>query len=119
MLLKDELLRRNAELAAEACAIDKEEAGGEEQVEVEEEQVEVEVGSQVAAGKCGADKVKGDDEGEDKVDAKRSKGVANGLLKFVGSVSDLYRVCWAWLFAKRPRCSAIAVLGTSLSRPAL
>jgi hypothetical protein len=108
-LSKEELLRRNAELAAEASAIEKEEADDGDEVEEVEETVELGEGSQVAAGKRKADEVEGDDDGEDEVDAKRSKGVTNGLLGFVGSVSDSYRVCWARCklndrIAVRPLC---------------
>jgi hypothetical protein len=40
--------------------------------------------SQVVAGKQKADELEGDDNGEDEVDAKWSKGAESGLLKFVG-----------------------------------
>jgi hypothetical protein len=91
-LSKEDLLRRNAELAAEASAIEKEEAGDGDGVEVLEETVELGESSQVAAGKRKADEMEGDDDGEDEVDAKRSKGAESGLLKFVGSVSVSYRL---------------------------
>jgi hypothetical protein len=93
-LLKDDLLRQNAELAAEASAIEKEEAGDGDEVEVIKETVGLWEGSQVAVGKWKADEMEGDDDGEDEVNAKRSKGVANGLLEFMGSVSNLYRIYW-------------------------
>jgi hypothetical protein len=86
-LLKEGLLRRNAELAAEASAIEKEEAGDGDEVEVVEETVGLGESSQVAAGKRKVDKVEGDNNGEDEVDAKQSKGVVDGLLEFAGAVS--------------------------------
>jgi hypothetical protein len=86
-LSKEDLLRRNAELAAEASAIEKEEAGDGDEVEVVEETVELGEGSQVAAGKRKADEVEEEDDGEDEVDAKRSRGIVDGLLPFVGAVS--------------------------------
>jgi hypothetical protein len=46
----------------------------------------------VVVGKQKADEVEGDDDGEDEVGAKRSKGDESGLLKFVGSVSVSYRL---------------------------
>jgi hypothetical protein len=83
----DELQQRNAELAAEAYAIEKEEEGKKDEDEVEEDTVEFRGSSQVVAGKRKADKVEEDNEGEDEVEAKRTKGVVNGLLKFAGLVS--------------------------------
>jgi hypothetical protein len=91
-LSKEDLLRRNAELAAEASAIEKEEADDGDEVEEVEETVGLGESSQVTAGKRKADEVEGDDDGEDEVDAKRSKGVESGLLAFVGSVSFSYRL---------------------------
>jgi hypothetical protein len=86
-LSKEDLLRRNAELAAEASTIEKEEAGDGDEVEVVEDTVELGEGSQVAAGKRKADEVEEEDDGEDEVDAKRSRGIVDGLLPFVGAVS--------------------------------
>jgi hypothetical protein len=93
-LSKEDLLRRNAELVAEASTIEQEEEAGDgEEVEVGEETMGLGEGSQVVVGKWKPDEVEGDDDGEDEVDAKRLKGVANGLLEFVGSVSDSHCVC--------------------------
>jgi hypothetical protein len=80
------------ELAAEASAIEKEEADDGDEVKVVEETMGLGESSQVATGKRKADEVEGDDDGEDEVDAKRSKGDESGLLKFVGSVSVSYRL---------------------------
>jgi hypothetical protein len=91
-LLKEELLRRNAELVAEASAIEKGEADDRDEVEVVKEMVDLGESSQVAAGKQKVDEVEGDNDGEDKVDVKRSKGVESRLLTFVGLVSFLYRL---------------------------
>jgi hypothetical protein len=67
------------ELVAEASTIEQEEEAGDgEEVEVGEETMGLGEGSQVVVGKWKADEVEGDDDGEDEVDAKRSKGVANG-----------------------------------------
>jgi hypothetical protein len=92
-LPKEELLRRNAELVAEASAIEKEEAGDGDEVKVAEETVGLGEGSQVVAGKRKADEVEGDDNGEDEVDAKRSRHVVDGLLQFVGAVSVYFGFC--------------------------
>jgi hypothetical protein len=91
-LSKEDLLQRNAELVAEASAIEKEEADNGDEVEVVEETVGLGESSQVVVGKRKADEVEGDDNGEDEVDAKRSRGAESGLLKFVGLVSVSYRL---------------------------
>jgi hypothetical protein len=88
-LSRDELQQRNAELVAEAYAIEKEE-GEKDEDEVEEDTVEFGGSSQVVAGKRKADEVEEDDEGEDEVEAKRMKGVVDGLLKFAGLVSCVF-----------------------------
>jgi hypothetical protein len=91
-LSKEELLQRNAELAAEASVIEKEEADDGDEVEVVEETMGLGESSQVAAEKRKADEVEGDDDGEVEVDTKRSKGDESGLLKFVGLVSVSYHL---------------------------
>jgi hypothetical protein len=90
-LSRDQLQQRNAELAAEAYAIEKEES------EKEADEVEEEFGadSQVVAGKCKAAEVEEDDEGEDEVEAKRSRDGVNELLKFAGPVSHIFAVLFA------------------------
>jgi hypothetical protein len=95
-LSKEELQRRNAELAAEVSTIKKEEAGDGDEVEVAEETVGLGEGSQVAVGKQKVDKVEGDDHGEDEVDAKQSRGIVDGLLQFVGAVSVYFGFCSTW-----------------------
>jgi hypothetical protein len=69
-LSRDDLQQRSVELAAKACTIKKEEVGKEKEDEIEKETVEFRAASQVVAGKRKADKVEGDDGGEDKVDLK-------------------------------------------------
>jgi hypothetical protein len=87
---KDDLQRRNRELAAEAKEIEKEEE------EVEDEEEDEEDGPMVRLGKRKAKALEAD-EGEDEVDevdegtteleAKRAKFEATGLIEFEGPVS--------------------------------
>jgi hypothetical protein len=116
-LSRDELQQRNAELAAEAYAIKKEEECKKEEDEVEEDTVEFGGSSQVVAGKRKADEVEEDNEGEDEVKAKRSRDVVNGLLKFAGPVSRIFGLYCRF----RANCvlfSAIDALATSRSQRA-
>jgi hypothetical protein len=116
-LSRDELQQRNAELAAEAYAIEKEEECEKEEDEVEEDTVEFGDSSQVVAGKRKADEVEEDDEGEDEIEAKRTKDVVNGLLKFAGPVSRIFGL-YCRIRAKCVLFSAIDALATSRSRRA-
>jgi hypothetical protein len=113
-LSRDELQQRNAELAAEAYAIEKEEECEKEEDEVEEDTVEFGGSSQVVAGKRKADEVEEDDEGEDKVEAKQSRDIVNGLLKFVGPVSRIFGL-YCRFHANCVLFSAIDALATSRS----
>ena len=86
-LSKEDLQQRNAELAAEAKAIERDEVGDEVE---SERQIELPV---VKLGKRKAVRMEDDEDGEDElneqeIEAKRAKYATSGLLDFEGSVSS-------------------------------
>jgi hypothetical protein len=113
-----EAQRSIMELAAEEYAIEKEEEECEkEEDEVEEDTVEFGDSSQVVAGKRKADEVEEHDEGEDEIEAKRTKDIVNGLLKFAGPVSCIFGL-YCRIHANCVLFSAIDALATSRSQRA-
>jgi hypothetical protein len=119
-LSKEDLQLRNAELAAEAKAIEREEVEGEVEKEEDEEE-EADDLPVVRVAKRKAEIFEDDEEEvdqleEDGVDAKRAKFASSGLLDFEGAVSFRFSISLLDLLTN-PLLSVIDARTSSQSHP--